>query len=266
MTGLARTNALSVGRARIVAVVLLLLGAAQPVFGSSVAFTIAATIACAVVGLWVRADEVPETKDAAVLVLLIYAIGLIPIVGLWPVGPALALLVTVLVSWSTGRLVRWSEWFRVGGIDAGSWMIVGCIAVVSAIALVLWQSFFDGQLPPTYRQLTESVSPPVAVAGALGFAIVNGAIEDSIFFGILLTPLLRHFSPPAAVTMTAIAFGVAHFNGVPNGVVGVLLAASWALMLGYLRMRTNGMLATYLAHIVADATIVIVLIPPLIRG
>ncbi len=266
MTEPTRINALSVGRARIVAVVLLMLGAAQPVFGSSVAFAIAAIIACVVAGLWVREDDVPEAKDAAVLVVLIYAIGLIPSIGLWPVGPALALLATVLVSWSTGRLARWREWFRVGRIDAGSWAIIAGVAVVSAIALVLWQAFFDGQLPLTYRQLAESVSTPVAVVGALGFAIVNGAIEDSIFFGILLTPLLRYFPPAAAVTMTAIAFGVAHFNGVPNGIVGILLAAVWALMLGYLRMRTEGMLATYLAHIVADATIVAVLIPPLLQG
>ncbi len=65
--------------------------------------------------------------------------------------------------------------------------------------------------------------------------------------------------------MTAVAFGVAHVNGVPNGLVGILLAAVWALMLSYLRLRTGGMLATYLAHVVADATIVAVLIPPLFR-
>lgn len=228
------------------------------------AFAALAVVACVAGGLWIRNEDVAETKDATVLVGLVYAIGLIPGVGLWPVGPAIALLGTVLVSSFTGRLARWREWFRVGRIDAVSWLMIAAIAALSAIALILWQSVLDGRLPPVYQQLTESVSPPVAVAGALGFAIVNGAIEDSIFFGVLLTPLLRHFPAAPAVIMTAVAFGLAHFNGVPNGVVGVVLAGSWALMLGYLRMRTGGMLATYLAHVVADTTIVAILIPPLL--
>lgn len=233
-------------------------------FGSVMAFAALAVVACVAGGLWIRNEDVAETKDATVLVGLVYAIGLIPGVGLWPVGPAIALLGTVLVSSFTGRLARWREWFRVGRIDAVSWLMIAAIAALSAIALILWQSVLDGRLPPVYQQLTESVSPPVAVAGALGFAIVNGAIEDSIFFGVLLTPLLRHFPAAPAVIMTAVAFGLAHFNGVPNGVVGVVLAGSWALMLGYLRMRTGGMLATYLAHVVADTTIVAILIPPLL--
>jgi len=144
--------------------------------------------------------------------------------------------------------------------------MVVAVAVVSVVALVIWQSLLDGQLPSTYRQLTESVSPPAAVAGALGFAIVNGAIEDSIFFGVLLTPLLRQFPSGVAVVMAALAFGLAHSNGVPNGLVGIVLAGTWALMLGYLRTRTGGMLATYLAHVVADATIVAVLVPPLLAA
>lgn len=251
-------------RVQIVAVLLLALGAAQPVFGSAVPFAVVAMATTAAAGIWIRQDDVPETKDAAVLVFLLYGVRLIPGVGLWPVGPAIALLVTALVSWRTGRLARWREWFRVGRIDGVAWAMMAAVAAVSVAALVLWQSLFDGQLPSTYRQLTESLSPPVAIAGALGFMIVNGAVEDSVFFGVLLTPLLRHFPPGLAVIMTALAFGLAHFNGVPSGPVGIVLAATWALMLGYLRMRTEGMLATYLAHVVADTTIVVVLIPPLL--
>jgi membrane protease YdiL (CAAX protease family) len=266
MTEHASIGTPAVLRARVVAVVLLMLGAAQPVFGSSVLFAVFAVVVAVAAGIWIRGDDVPETKDAAVLVVLVYAVGLIPGVGLWPAGPAIALLVTALVSWRTGRLTRWREWFRVGRIDGVAWVTIVAVGVVSVAVLVVWQSLFDGQLPSTYRQLTESVSPSMAIVGALGFTIVNGAIEDSIFFGVLLTPLLRHLPSGLAVVMTAVTFGLAHFNGVPSGLVGIVLAATWALMLGYLRTRTGGMLATYLAHVVADATIVAVLIPPLLAA
>lgn len=68
------------------------------------------------------------------------------------------------------------------------------------------------------------MSPPAALAGALGFAIVIGAGEESVFFRVLLTPLLRQFPSGGAVVMTALAFGLAHFNGVQNGLVGIVLA------------------------------------------
>ena len=94
--------------------------------------------------------------------------------------------------------------------------------------------------------------------------VLNGGIEDSIFFGVLLSPLLRYYSRAWAIALIATAFGVAHFHGVPNGLAGVILAGAWAAMLAYLRSRTQGMLATYLAHIVADTTIVALLFLPLL--
>ena len=67
-------------------------------------------------------------------------------------------------------------------------------------------------------------------------------------------------------TGIALAFGIAHFNGVPNGIVGVVMAGCWGLILAYLRHRTGGMLATYLAHLVADTTIIAVLLPLALTG
>lgn len=251
---------------RIVTVALLALCACQPVFGSSLPFVVLAAVVALLLGLWLRHADAPEAKDAVVLVFSLYVVGLIPMLGLWPIGPAIAIAITAVISWRAGRLRWWREWLRIGRLDGITWVTIATVAGVSVVGLLLWQSVFDGQLPVTYIQLIESVSAPVAVTGALGFAIVNGAIEDSIFFGILLTPMLRYFPPRWAVSLTALAFGLAHFQGVPSGVVGVILAGSWAVMLGYLRTRTGGMFATYLAHIIADATIVAVLIPPLLMG
>lgn len=251
-------------RSRVVALCLLALGAAQPIAGSSVWFAGAGVAAAALLGVWVRGDDAAETKDAAALVALMYAIGSVPGVGLWPVGPLLALLLTAAVSWRTGRLRLWRDWLRVGRIDRLAWLTVVAVAVISVVGLIAWRVFFDGELPATYRQLTESVPWLAAVGGGLGFMIINGGVEDSIFFGILLTPLLRYFPRQWAITLIAVAFGIAHLNGVPNGLAGVILAGAWAVMLAYLRARTEGMLATYLAHIVADATIIVMLLPPLL--
>lgn len=253
-------------RGRLVAVALLAMGAAQPVVGASLPLTAICAVVAVVLGVWLRSDDAPEAQDAAVLIALLYLIGAVPGVGLWPTGPAIALALTAVVSWRAGRLAWWRGWLRVGQFDGLTWALMGAIAAVSVVALLLWQALFDGQLPDAYRELAKSVPAPVAVVGALGFAVVNGAIEDSFFFGVLLTPMLRYFPSKWAVVLTAAAFGFAHWNGVPNGLIGVVLAGTWALMLGHLRTRTGGMLATYLAHVVADATIVAVLIPPLLAS
>jgi membrane protease YdiL (CAAX protease family) len=252
-------------RARIVPLVLVVLGAAQPAIGSASSWCVLAGVLAAVaLALWLRSVDAPETKDAVVLVGLMYAIGAVPGIGLWPIGPLVSLLLTAGVSWRTGRLSRWREWLRIGHVDSTAWLAVATVGVVSVVGLELWHSTFHGQLPQAYRLLAASVPAPVAAAGGLGFLILNGAVEDSVFFGVLLTPVLRHYPRSWAIGLIAVGFGTAHVHGVPNGAPGIVLAAAWAVMLAYLRTRTEGMLATYLAHIVADGTIVILLLLPLL--
>lgn len=251
--------------ARVGAVLLLGLAALQPLVGTSFWAAFSGACVVAALGIWLRTVDDGEMNSASVLVLLLYVIGLVPGLGLWPVGPLIAILLTAGLFRFTGRSSGRPEWLQIGRIDRSSWLIIAAIAVVSVIGLVLWQRVFNGELPDTYRYLAESVPWPVAVIGALGFVIINGAIEDSVFFGVLLSPILRYFPQRWAIPLIAIAFGLAHFKGVPSGLVGVALAGTWAVMLAYLRIRTRGMLATYLAHAVADATIMAILLPPLLH-
>ena len=52
------------------------------------------------------------------------------------------------------------------------------------------------------------------------------------------------------------AFAAVHFGvGFPNGLFGYAMVLVYGLALGLLRHRTKGMLAPYLAHVIADLTI-----------
>ena len=55
--------------------------------------------------------------------------------------------------------------------------------------------------------------------------------------------------------MQAVAFGALHLLGIPGGWIGVAMAAAYGVMLGWLRRRSQGMLAPYLAHGLADVAI-----------
>jgi membrane protease YdiL (CAAX protease family) len=48
--------------------------------------------------------------------------------------------------------------------------------------------------------------------------------------------------------------------GFPNGAIGYGMAFGYALVLGYLRLRTDGLLAPVAAHVIADLTIGFILV------
>lgn len=92
--------------------------------------------------------------------------------------------------------------------------------------------------------------------------VINGTAEDSIWAGILLSAAEESRLPTVlALGPVAASFGLAHLHGTPSGWLGVAMAGFWGLLLTLLRLRTGGMLATYVAHVCADATIVALLLP-----
>jgi len=63
-----------------------------------------------------------------------------------------------------------------------------------------------------------------------------------------------------SIFLQAWLFGAMHYlQGFPNGGWGLVMAAVYGLMLGWLRRRSQGMLAPWLAHICADMVIFAIL-------
>ncbi len=60
-----------------------------------------------------------------------------------------------------------------------------------------------------------------------------------------------------AVVLQAALFGVYHYSAtsVPDGVIGVVLTFAYGIMLGYLRVAANGLMAPWVAHTIADAVV-----------
>jgi membrane protease YdiL (CAAX protease family) len=143
-----------------------------------------------------------------------------------------------------------------------AWLLLAMV-LVTAIALVAWQQVFDGQLPQAYRDAAHGKPVWLILVAGAGFALVNAAVEEAIFRGVLQTSLEQLIGPAAAVFVQAGAFGLLHVVGIPTGLVGAVMAGVWGALLGVLRQRTRGILAPYVAHIAADLTIVVMLLPTL---
>ena len=132
-------------------------------------------------------------------------------------------------------------------------------AVVTPFALIGWVML----LRPDFSNVMSGLAKldrRVLVLGAIGFVILNACCEEWIWRGIIQRRLTALFPANFAIGAQALSFGIAHAHGIPSGLVGVTLAGIWALMLGTLRRYSAGLLAPTLAHMVADATIAVIVI------
>ena len=144
----------------------------------------------------------------------------------------------------------------VGRVPAGA--TLAC-AAVTPFALAGWFLLFDPDLSNITAGLRE-LGPNELALGAVGFVLVNAFCEELIWRGVIQSRLTALLSERDAIFLQALSFGAQHVHGFPRGAVGVILAAGWAIGLGMLRRRAGGLLASVLAHIVADATIAAIII------
>ena len=162
----------------------------------------------------------------------------------------------VLLAGNRGRRLRpAAPWLRIGQRPAPLILVLAVGTVVAAgAALALWAVVVAPAAPPYLAQLKQY---PVwlAVPGVVGFALVNPIWEEALFRGVVLEDLTAIWGAGPAVVVQAVLFGAAHWAGFPSGWVGMLMAATWGLVLGILRLRTRGILAPYLVHVTANAVI-----------
>lgn len=202
-------------------------------------------------------------RQSVLLVDLLFAAVAVGVLGLWPVPAAIAV---AAAWWLSGRGAgghRWSPWLRRGRWTRDlPWLVAGTVAVTAA-ALLAWQRLFDGTLPQAYLDVAAGRPWGAILLAGLAFSLLNAAVEEIVFRGVLLSALSQVLAVRAAVLLQALAFGLLHLHGVPSGAVGMVMAGMWGLLLGIMRLRSRGLLAPYVSHIAADVTIVLLMLPSL---
>lgn len=151
-------------------------------------------------------------------------------------------------------------WLRKGEPDQVTWLLTGLTSLLSALALILWALWTDylgiaSQMLSTFREVPFWFMVLVAIPG---FALLNAFAEEVVYRGVIQDALGKRFGNglPLVLGAQASAFAAAHYaSGFPNGKLGYLMTFAYALVLGYLRERSNGMLAPYVAHVAADLVI-----------
>jgi len=99
------------------------------------------------------------------------------------------------------------------------------------------------------------------VAGGLIFSMVNAAVEEGAYRGVISHALDSSLGPGfAALLLQAIAFGAIHIRGFPRGWFGVGLACIYGLLMGVIRRRAGGMFAPWIIHVFTDVVIAGILV------
>ena len=219
--------------------------------------------ALVVAGLALAAMAAAASRSAPAL----RAVGLLVLVGAftllgahavtwlaWPLPILLALLVGAGCARAVPALRPAAPWLRFGTFSpAIGWLFVATL-VASAAALAWWAWAVRPPAPPFVRAFVDRPLWTLVVA-VCGFAVVNAFAEEVLYRGVVLTELAAVWAVGPALVVQAAAFGLAHLHGFPSGWSGMAMAAGWGLVLGVIRLRSDGIGLPYLAHVVADSTI-----------
>ena len=120
----------------------------------------------------------------------------------------------------------------------GSILLVGGVTPLALTSWLLWTT-------PDLSDLTQSPLLKVPklwlVIGSLLFSVINPALEELIWRGVLQTQLRAQWGLTVTLLLQALSFGLQHLHGFPRGVIGVVLATLWAIPLGLLRHHTSGL-------------------------
>ncbi len=130
------------------------------------------------------------------------------------------------------------------------WTRIGSIfALVFAAGTI---SFLMISAPPTLGTFVRAL-PLVPVA--ILIAGINSFNEEFTLRAAPLSELVQALGKQQALLITTVYFGLGHFYGIPNGVLGVALASFLGWFLGKSLLETKGLFWAWTIHFVQDVFI-----------
>jgi membrane protease YdiL (CAAX protease family) len=221
----------------------------------------AAAAAVGVVAVAVTGVAWKRRAPAASSVGLLFITGLVlSLVGVGPqqVTFVLAFAVYFAVLGRVPWLRTAGRWLTAGRIDRTVLAAGAAFAAASGLALLLWHA----AARPNLQDLVSTYVPdwpPLALAlGAIVFSLVNAAVEEAAYRGVVMNALDTVLGPGiAAVVLQAMAFAALHYQGgFPRGLAGVGLTFIYGVALGTLRRYASGLLVPFVTHVLTDLVIV----------
>lgn len=153
---------------------------------------------------------------------------------------------------SVGNISAIGEELKIFGIKKGdSWLKTGIsLSVFISLATGMFMYFQLKGQTIDYRLLK------LGILWIIIFSLTNSFSEEIIYRIGLNGPLANLLSPNKIFLISAVIFGLAHFQGMPNGVIGVILAGLLGYILSKSVHETNGLFWAWLIHFLQDVIII----------
>jgi uncharacterized protein len=179
----------------------------------------------------------------------------------WPFRLLMPLLAYHLIVLLSPNLRRSYMGLQRGHINKDVFLLMLATIFISTLALIVWCWLLKPDLSIYFGQIPNMPLIVIPLAG-LAFSVMNAVMEEFAFRGIIMSGASNAFETATiSVFFQAIAFGLFHYlGGFPNGVIGASLTFVYGVLLGFIRNRSQGMMAPVVTHIFADLVIFSMLI------
>lgn len=188
--------------------------------------------------------------------LWIVLLGMFPFFQIWPLSLLIPLTAYGAVVLTIPQLRRSVGWLHAGRFGRNVVFMVIATIVISSMALIAWDVLAKPDLSAHLALMPEMPLWLFPIA-AIGFAFFNAAMEEVIFRGIMMEALDSAIGAGRlSVVIQAGSFGALHYlTGFPNGAWGVAMVFIYGVFPGAIRRQSQGLLAPWAAHVMADITI-----------
>jgi membrane protease YdiL (CAAX protease family) len=153
---------------------------------------------------------------------------------------------------SFGNISAVGEELKIFGIKKGdSWLKTGIsLSIVISLATGIFMYFQLKGQEADYSLLK------TGILWIFLFSLTNSFSEEVIYRVGINGPLYNLLSPNTIFLISAIIFGLAHFQGMPNGIIGVILAGILGYILSKSIHETDGIFWAWLIHFLQDVIII----------
>jgi membrane protease YdiL (CAAX protease family) len=153
---------------------------------------------------------------------------------------------------SFGQISAVGQELKLFGIKQGdTWTKTGLsLCVVISVVTATFLYFQLTQTNPNWTSLQSEIFWIVL------FSLTNSFGEEMIFRLGVVSPLSGQLAPTTIFLISAVLFGIPHFAGMPNGIIGVTLAGILGFVLAKSMYETNGFFWAWTIHFLQDILII----------
>jgi membrane protease YdiL (CAAX protease family) len=171
----------------------------------------------------------------------------------------ISILVTYLLNphnfnnfFSFGRISAAGEELKLFGIKKGdSWLKTGIsLSIIITAVTAIFMYFQIKQASVNWSVLQ------TGILWIILFSLTNSFGEEMIFRLGIISPLKGLIAPMTIFLISAVLFGIPHFAGMPNGIIGATLAGILGFVLAKSMYETQGFFWAWLIHFLQDLVII----------